>query len=303
MPDRVSITSATFSGYKALGDYSLSLSHMNVLVGPNNCGKSTVIGAFRVLAQGLRRAKSRRAEVLRGPNGERPGWRLPDDALPISSENIHTDYADIDTRVEFRISRRGRLTLFFPAQGGCYLFADSADSYIRGPGELTRHLPVSLVVVPVLGPVEHQEPFVTEETIRKNIITTRASRNFRNYWYRYREGFEEFAEMVHRTWPGMEIKKPERLGDIVGMFCLENRMSRELYWAGFGFQIWLQLLTHISRSHDASLIVVDEPELYLHPDVQRQLLGILRDTGPDVLLATHSTEIMSEADPSDRGQG
>lgn len=47
------------------------------------------------------------------------------------------------------------------------------------------------------------------------------------------------------------------------------------------------------------MIVVDEPEIYLHPDVQRQLLGILRDCRPDVLLATHSTEIMSEADPSE----
>jgi hypothetical protein len=47
------------------------------------------------------------------------------------------------------------------------------------------------------------------------------------------------------------------------------------------------------------LIVVDEPEVYLHPDIQRQLINILRDLGPDVLMATHSTEIMSEADPSE----
>jgi hypothetical protein len=33
--------------------------------------------------------------------------------------------------------------------------------------------------------------------------------------------------------------------------------------------------------------------------VQRQLLGILRDVGPDILIATHSTEIMGEADPSE----
>ena len=46
-------------------------------------------------------------------------------------------------------------------------------------------------------------------------------------------------------------------------------------------------------------MVVDEPEVYLHPDVQRQLLGILRDTGPDIIFATHSTEIMAEADPSE----
>jgi predicted ATP-dependent endonuclease of OLD family len=83
------------------------------------------------------------------------------------------------------------------------------------------------------------------------------------------------------------------------MFCLEGRILRELYWAGFGFQVWCQMLTHASRAQDANIFIVDEPEIYLHPDVQRQLLGILRELGPEILLATHSTEIMSEADPSE----
>jgi hypothetical protein len=100
----------------------------------------------------------------------------------------------------------------------------------------------------------------------------------------------------------MEIQKPE-VNDIatgeLSMFCLENRMTRELYWAGFGFQIWCQLLTHLSRASTSSLVVIDEPEVYLHPDVQRQLIGILRELGPDVLIATHSTEMMAEADPGD----
>jgi hypothetical protein len=59
------------------------------------------------------------------------------------------------------------------------------------------------------------------------------------------------------------------------------------------------LLTHITRSKSDSLLVIDEPEIYLHPDVQRQLLGVLRECGPDVVLATHSAEIMGEADPSE----
>jgi hypothetical protein len=45
--------------------------------------------------------------------------------------------------------------------------------------------------------------------------------------------------------------------------------------------------------------VIDEPEIYLHPDVQRQLLGILRELSTDILLATHSVEIIGEADPSE----
>ncbi len=76
-------------------------------------------------------------------------------------------------------------------------------------------------------------------------------------------------------------------------------MARELYWSGLGFQVWCQLLTYISRHRDADLLVIDEPEVYLHPEIQRQLLGILRDARPDILLATHSVELLSEADPSE----
>ena len=83
------------------------------------------------------------------------------------------------------------------------------------------------------------------------------------------------------------------------MFVSENRIDRELYWAGLGFQIWCQLLTHISRCSESDMLIVDEPEVYLHPEVQRQLLGILREVRPDILLATHSVEILSEADPSE----
>ena len=100
----------------------------------------------------------------------------------------------------------------------------------------------------------------------------------------------------------MEIQKPE-IADIttgeLSMFCLEDRMTRELYWAGFGFQVWSQLLTHLSRATQSSLLVIDEPEVYLHPDVQRKLIGIMRELGPDVLIATHSTEIIAEAEPGD----
>ena len=85
----------------------------------------------------------------------------------------------------------------------------------------------------------------------------------------------------------------------LSLFCLEDRITRELYWAGFGFQVWCQLLTHLVRADTSTVVVADEPEIYLHPDVQRQLLGILRDLKTDVLVATHSSEIMAEADPSE----
>ena len=83
------------------------------------------------------------------------------------------------------------------------------------------------------------------------------------------------------------------------MFCLEDRITRELYWTGYGFQVWCQLLSHIFRSQNRSMLIIDEPDIYLHANPQRQLLSILKSSGPDVLMATHSSEIVAEADAND----
>jgi predicted ATP-dependent endonuclease of OLD family len=59
------------------------------------------------------------------------------------------------------------------------------------------------------------------------------------------------------------------------------------------------MLTCVLRAKDDSLLVIDEPDIYLHSDLQRQLLNILHDLGPDILIATHSTEIIVEAERGD----
>ncbi|WP_437915579.1 AAA family ATPase [Sorangium sp. So ce302] len=300
----VRISSVAFDQFKAFARYTISLDRLNVLVGPNNCGKSTILGAFRALATGLRNARAKSPERVELPDGRiQAGYSIREDMLPISLENVHTDYSQMDSNVVFHLSTGSRLRLFFPRNGGCYLLPETRDGApVSSPAAFRKHFPVSIAVVPVLGPVEHREVRREKETVVAGLNTHRASRHFRNYWYYFRDGFEEFSASVRATWPGMDIQAPEisdRMTGELAMFCLEDRMTRELYWAGFGFQVWCQLLTHLSRSKDDTILIVDEPEVYLHPDVQRQLLGLLKDAGPDVLLATHSTEIMAEADPGD----
>lgn len=59
------------------------------------------------------------------------------------------------------------------------------------------------------------------------------------------------------------------------------------------------MLTHLIQSSDKALFLIDEPDIYLHSDLQRQLIGLLRNMGPDILIATHSTEIITEAETDD----
>jgi len=298
----VSIVSVEFDKFKSFVKYSLKLDQMNILVGPNNCGKSTIINAFRALAIGLRKASSKSPVRVLGPKGFSLGHYLSDDALPMSIENVHTDYAETDSSVIFKLSNKNSLILFFPLSGGTILIPDANGQIIYSPSDFKKAFPIRLDIVPVLGPLEHNEDLVVEDTIKKNLSTHRASRHFRNYWHYYPEGFENFSKLISKTWPGMEIQLPNiEYGkkSFLTMFCSENRILRELYWAGFGFQIWCQLLTHISRCQNSTMLIIDEPEIYLHPNIQRQLIGILRDLNADILVATHSSEILSEADPSE----
>jgi len=56
------------------------------------------------------------------------------------------------------------------------------------------------------------------------------------------------------------------------------------------------MLTFIAKAPPESLLIIDEPDVYLHSDLQRQLVHLLRSHSGDVLIATHATEIIAEAD-------
>ena len=296
----MAITSVGFRDFKALRNYSVALQRMNVFVGPNNSGKSTILSAFRVLEQALRRARARSAPRVMTHTGRMSwGHKIPVNTIPISLENVHSDYADSDSSIEVRYSHGNKIYLLFPADGGVTMYRETTGKLPTTSGAFRKAFPDIVQTIPVLGPVEHDEPIVNDATVRRAAGTPVASRHFRNYWWKNPEGFERFQRLVESTWPGMTIRKPERpevLNNRLTMFVSENRIPRELYWSGLGFQIWCQLLTHISRCSESDMLIVDEPEVYLHPEVQRQLLWILRGVRPDIVLATHSVEILGEAD-------
>jgi energy-coupling factor transporter ATP-binding protein EcfA2 len=298
---RARIRRIEFSNFKGLAQYTLTITDINILVGPNNSGKSTLIGALRTLDASIRFAGSRPPTRVYIGEVSHVGYRIPEESVPISLENVQTNYNGEEARVTFLLSNGNSLALVFPEDGGCVLLPVVDGDVVNSASAFKREFPISLIIVPVLGPVEHREKRRDRSTVVAGLSTHRASRHFRSYWHFFPEGFETFSGLIAKTWPGMQISAPEydySSGELT-MFCMEERITREIYWVGFGFQIWCQLLTHLSRATENSLVVVDEPEVYLHPDVQRQLLGIIRDAGADVLLATHSSEIIAEADPSE----
>ena len=294
----IRIQNITFNHYKALENFSVAIEHINILTGLNNSGKSTVLGSLRVLAVALRTARKKKPERIALTDSHCFGYRIKESQVPISLENVATNYVDGTSKISFELTNGNFLHLIFDEEAGCVLIPESKNGGISTAGDFKSQFPIGLTVIPVLGPVEHRETLREVETVTSSLATHRASRHFRNYWYHFPDGFDGFVQLIESTWPGMRIQRPEiNGGNDLSMFVSEDRIDRELYWVGFGFQIWCQLLTHLHRADPSTMIVIDEPEVYLHPEIQRRLLQVLKSTGADILVATHSIEIIGEAEP------
>lgn len=298
-PDR--FATVEFRRFKAFETFRIDLRRFNVLVGPNNAGKSTIIAAFRILSEGLRKATSRKAEMIQGPSGRVYGHNVDLRGASIAEENIFFDYHDDEPAlIKFTLSSKNSLTLYFPEQGACYLIPDAQGKNCSTPTAFRNNFNCKIGFAPILSPVDHKERLYLPEAARRALLSYEASRNFRNIWYHFPDKFEQFQALIEKTWPGMSVSRPEveRVDDDARLFmyCPEKRKAREIFWSGFGFQVWCQMLTHIVQASEVSIFLIDEPDVYLHSDLQRQLIAILKDLSPTIILATHSTEIISECE-------
>jgi AAA15 family ATPase/GTPase len=205
------ITSIKFVNYKSFSQFTVSLSNFNILVGPNNAGKSTVIGALKILAEGIRKAKSRKPTYILDPKGiQILGYEIDLDQVPVATENVFHNYDDSSPAIiRYRLSDDSHLQVYFPRKGVCYLNYESSSKIIRSPKDFKSLVNIEIGFVPILGPVDHKEKLFQKEAARLALLTYTASRNFRNIWHHYGEDFEEFRELVSETWPGMDIGRPE----------------------------------------------------------------------------------------------
>lgn len=302
--------------YKGFENHTISLRRTNVLVGANNAGKSTALGALRLIAamlpQARRTAPSGVGEVEGRPTRGWPITAAAIEASAFSSENIRHDFRLMETRIEATTTTGVRLVASWadvegyedepPPQGMYFVFPP--DGVIMQPRAAAQQLVPNVAVVPTLTPLDDRESYVGDETLRRHMTGRKASRYFRNaLWRLDAETWLEFTSFVYERTPELANLVIRRaMGtqqDDFDLFYIEEktRHEREIGWAGDGIQIWLQALYHLWRQRDSDVIVLDEPDVFLHPDLQRRLARTLFGTRPQIIIATHSVEILAEAEP------
>lgn len=97
------------------------------------------------------------------------------------------------------------------------------------------------------------------------------------------------VKCVRGTWDGLKFTR------------FANFQPRDLMAEGSGFLQWLSVYT-LALSRSVNTLLLDEPDAHLHPSLQSQLIEALEEivatSGKQVLMATHSTEILRSAEYS-----
>ncbi|NSY69388.1 AAA family ATPase [Agrobacterium tumefaciens] len=289
------------TNFRKFEKYTVLCRQGNIFVGPNNAGKSALIEAMRILDACIRLSIRKNPKLVSLPDGNiLYGYEISRELINVDLSHSSHNYVDLHSAIEFKIDNGNKAIIIIEREGPVLFTLESESNRTSSANKFHSSFPLNIVVVPTLSTLEREEKYVLDETIQKSYWKKTSSRHFRNVWLRKSEAeFLEFAHDVNSAWPNIILQKPERQrGDqsILEMFYSEQRFDREITWSGFGFQVWVQMLTHLGRAKNAGIVVIDEPDIYLHSDLQKKLIKILRERYSQFFLATHSTEIIDEAE-------
>lgn len=301
------LTSIEFRNYRCFEQHIIPIKAETIVVGRNNAGKSTLIEGLRFAGLVTERYRNLNfsavpgwLEISRLQRGVRPSL----EGFDISLENVFHRYGDPPAAITARFHSGEVLTVYLGPNGASHTtLQDSTGRYITTKGAArTVDLP-TIAVLPQVAPLAKDERILGEDYVRRSMSSTLAPSHFRNQLkLLHSTHFADFCQLVESTWPGVRVielrGRTGGPGDTLSLMVQDGDFVAEAAWMGHGLQMWLQTMWFITRTTAASSIILDEPDVYMHPDLQRALVKFIRGRFRQTIIATHSTEILAEVEPA-----
>ncbi|HYV92651.1 MAG TPA: AAA family ATPase [Chitinophagales bacterium] len=279
-------------------DYKISFLEENdvsvLLTGKNNEGKSSIINALKLLNSATKVLNKKKQE--RRIDGNIYYKLLQQDTEELLVGRMIHNYSNNTAKITGIFQNRFKIDVFL----------DPIDKiiYAQFDGYIPSDIQEIFGFIPPLGPLSENEDIITvHDYLRASINTSLAPRHLRNHLWQMlsKQEFALVKEIIRKSWDGIELINYELDFPQGKIFCYykEDRIDREISWAGQGLQVWFQIITHFVRLINASILILDEPEINLHPQKQNDLIRILRDYyHGSIIIATHSVELMNNVSVS-----
>jgi len=292
------INSIELENFKKFSRLSMSCEKQNILTGRNNAGKSTTLDALRIVHDVLRFASRRNPSWVNFEGNICASYELQHSLIRIPLLNISRNYSDAPAIVRVTLENHAELVIILHDEHLVKVRLKTNGAPAKTGKAFINQFPLKLVVVPTLGPVEENEYLLTDRTISQSENTRTAHRHLRNILFRKPvDDFSNFSKEVSMAWPEIQLERPEIgfANQPMRMMFVEKRIPREIYWSGFGFQVWMLMMLQFLRGAPDATLVLDEPDIYLHPDFQTFLIQRAKYFFGQIFVATHSSAIINSA--------
>jgi energy-coupling factor transporter ATP-binding protein EcfA2 len=304
------LTSLRLQNFRCFKDHMVQLRPTTIIVGRNNAGKSTVVEALRLVSLVAGRAPhlnfSDVPKWLDAPKSHRgvsPSLR----GFEFDFTTVFHRYGEPPAVITAEFSTGGSMKIFIGKDKNEVrvhaVIQGKNENIVSTKGQLESVGMPRVASLPQIGPLLKDEKVLVEDYVRNAASSSLASLHFRNQLLVFPSHFKEFKRIAEDTWEGLKIKDLARTGRIpdtaLSLLVRDGDFVAEVSWMGHGLQMWLQTMWFLARSKNEDTVILDEPDVYMHADLQRRLIRVVRSRNPQLIVATHSIEIMAEVEPDE----
>ncbi|NPV58932.1 MAG: AAA family ATPase [Actinobacteria bacterium] len=303
---KMRISSLSLEHFRAFSNTTISFGSFNILVGPNNCGKTSILHAIRLLL-------SITSDSFEDKAGRIEFHRR---YIPISEigyipkpDELWTDGKKTKSPIVMRISFDIGIEIELKLK---YQFGQihASAELLKNPGlvssEINSFLRQKHAFIPALVGMLVQEPYVTPARRLALSAEARYPEMFRSSLYHLQKSSRQSINRINKILKetlDVEIVRisfdPDK-DEYVQVLYQQNGVEHDLVSAGSGMQQIIQLLSYIYL-HKPEVILIDEPDAHLHPELQIKVAMIIQqmaeDLGAQVFLSTHSPEVIDGFSP------
>ena len=301
-----------FINYKCFEDATIPLRDITIAVGKNNAGKSTMIEGLRLLSFAIKSGSKQNYKDLPSIFQQRnkKSKKLKLDSLKIDLRTVaHFYKEDIISKIIGYFNNKNKIEIYISDSAAYACYYDKSGKNIKSASKFLESSFSRVEILPQIGLIKEEERQLSGSTIVNGRDTYLSSRHFRNEILdekiRDITIYDEFCQLAEKTWKGLKVKEliaPSRgfSGDgtpPIQLMIEADRFTSEIGYMGSGLQMWLQIIWFICKSANSETVILDEPDVYMHPDLQRSLVKIVKNRFNQIIIASHSVEILSEVNP------
>jgi ABC-type multidrug transport system ATPase subunit len=292
----------------------IELDHPSVLIGPNNCGKTSAIQALALWSQALKTWFDARKDSAAKERTSIALNRLSIVSVPVQrtryfwhNTTVRTGSQDVHMVISVGVQWRGSvvaLPMRFRNQGEEVVYC-TPDESVLGNIPLIEHAArLNIELLYPMSGLETEEPILQPGRLDVLLGQGQTAQVLRNLCLIVAKtspsDWQRIAELMKRLFH-VELAKPSETAR--GAIEMQYRQtdvkeSLDVAMAGRGFQQMLLIFAYL-YSHKGGVLLVDEPDAHLEILRQKQVYVLLREIAAEnnsqVVMVTHSDVILDEA--------